>query len=326
MGVKFSNNAEGTLSAGINAVVTTLTLNAGEGAYFPIVSAGASDYFWATLTNVAGQREIIKVTQHSAGDVFQTIERAADSIQEEAVPTAYSFSTNDTCQLRLNKEALLGFSQGTTETSYIIDIPNSGPRVKNNAGTMEIRNNADGDYADLHAEGLTLEAALAIGGAITGATTINASGAATVASLVLSGSITGATTINASGAITGLSLALGGAITGATSIACSSVTASGTITAEQLTSTDDITAVGTVQAEHLYSTDDAVINDDLLVSGAAQVVGTSTLGTVNASGAITARDHGTAATDEVVNVCYGTGSPPAASSTTIGALFIKYVA
>jgi len=34
--------------------------------------------------------------------------------------------------------------------------------------------------------------------------------------------------------------------------------------------------------------------------------------------------HGAAATDQVVNVCYGTGSPPAANTTTEGALFIKY--
>lgn len=39
-----------------------------------------------------------------------------------------------------------------------------------------------------------------------------------------------------------------------------------------------------------------------------------------------AADHGAAATDMLVNVCYGTGSPPTASSTTIGTLFIKYQA
>lgn len=38
------------------------------------------------------------------------------------------------------------------------------------------------------------------------------------------------------------------------------------------------------------------------------------------------KDHGSAATDMLVNVCYGTGSPPTATTTTIGALFIKYTA
>lgn len=44
------------------------------------------------------------------------------------------------------------------------------------------------------------------------------------------------------------------------------------------------------------------------------------------SGALEAADHGTAATDQVVNVCYGTGSPPTASTTTEGTLFIQYTA
>jgi len=43
------------------------------------------------------------------------------------------------------------------------------------------------------------------------------------------------------------------------------------------------------------------------------------------SGAV-ALDHGTAATDMIVNVCYGTGDPPTASDTTEGALYVKYTA
>ncbi len=43
------------------------------------------------------------------------------------------------------------------------------------------------------------------------------------------------------------------------------------------------------------------------------------------SGAVAA-DHGTASTDQIVNVSYGTGSPPTASTTTEGSLFVKYVA
>lgn len=37
-------------------------------------------------------------------------------------------------------------------------------------------------------------------------------------------------------------------------------------------------------------------------------------------------DHGLAAKDMVINVCYGTGDPPAASTTTEGTLFLKYAA
>ena len=43
------------------------------------------------------------------------------------------------------------------------------------------------------------------------------------------------------------------------------------------------------------------------------------------SGCVSA-DHGTASTDQVINVCYGTGSPPTANTTTEGTLFIKYTA
>ena len=46
----------------------------------------------------------------------------------------------------------------------------------------------------------------------------------------------------------------------------------------------------------------------------------------NLTGTPLAPDHGTAATDMLVNCCYGTGAAPSASSTTIGSLYIKYVA
>lgn len=42
--------------------------------------------------------------------------------------------------------------------------------------------------------------------------------------------------------------------------------------------------------------------------------------------AVEAADHGAAATDQVINVCYGTGAPPAANTTTEGALFVQYTA
>jgi len=53
---------------------------------------------------------------------------------------------------------------------------------------------------------------------------------------------------------------------------------------------------------------------------AAAVVAGSLVANMEAS------DHGTAATDMLVNVCYGTGDPPAANTTTEGTLFIKYTA
>ena len=43
------------------------------------------------------------------------------------------------------------------------------------------------------------------------------------------------------------------------------------------------------------------------------------------SGAV-AKDHGTASTDQIINVSYGTGSEPTASTTTEGSIYIKYTA
>lgn len=40
--------------------------------------------------------------------------------------------------------------------------------------------------------------------------------------------------------------------------------------------------------------------------------------------ALITADHGTAANGEVVCVCYGTASPPAASTVPIGSIFVKY--
>ena len=44
-----------------------------------------------------------------------------------------------------------------------------------------------------------------------------------------------------------------------------------------------------------------------------------------AGDSVVVNDHGTASTDELVNVCYGTSDPPAANTVTEGALFIKYI-
>jgi hypothetical protein len=106
MGVKFTNNGEGTLVAGINTTVTTLTLNSGEGAKFPVCSAGPTDFFYATLIDISGNREIIKVTQRT-GDVFNVIEREVDD------STASAFSADDKVQLRLPKIVLEAFRDDT---------------------------------------------------------------------------------------------------------------------------------------------------------------------------------------------------------------------
>jgi len=66
-------------------------------------------------------------------------------------------------------------------------------------------------------------------------------------------------------------------------------------------------------------------NTDAEVSDAVTKAHTQNTDTALGSGCV-ALDHGAAATDMVVNVCYGTGDPPAANTTTEGALFVKYTA
>jgi hypothetical protein len=90
MGLKVTNNAFGTLNAGITSSSTTIVLQAGEGARFPTLSAG--DYFYATLIDTTNNLEIVKVTARSTDTM--TVVRAQDNT------TARAFSTNDRFELR----------------------------------------------------------------------------------------------------------------------------------------------------------------------------------------------------------------------------------
>ena len=90
MGLKVTNNAFGTLNAGINSSATSIVLTAGQGARFPTLSAG--DYFYATLIDTSNNLEIVKVTARSTDTM--TIVRAQDNT------TARAYSTNDRFELR----------------------------------------------------------------------------------------------------------------------------------------------------------------------------------------------------------------------------------
>lgn len=66
-------------------------------------------------------------------------------------------------------------------------------------------------------------------------------------------------------------------------------------------------------------------NTDAQISSAVTASHTQNTDTALGSGC-EAADHGTAATDMVINVCYGTGAEPAANTTTEGTLYVKYTA
>ena len=85
------------------------------------------------------------------------------------------------------------------------------------------------------------------------------------------------------------------------------------------------------QDGNLGASNTTIVGKDISSAGqfAASVIAGVTLltaSTTTATVAMNAPDHGVAATDAVVNVCYGTGAPPAANTTTIGSIYIKYTA
>jgi len=96
MGVKFANNAFGTLNASIASGDASLTLSSGQGARFPSLSAG--NYFYATLIDTSNNLEVVKCTARSS-DVL-TITRAQEST------TARAFAVGDRVELRVTAAGL----------------------------------------------------------------------------------------------------------------------------------------------------------------------------------------------------------------------------
>jgi hypothetical protein len=121
MGIKLSNNAFGTLAAGINSSATSITLTTGQGARFPTLGAG--DYFYATLVDTSNNLEIVKCTARST-DVL-TVVRAQEST------TARAYNTGDRIEIRLTAQTFIDSTtvtpasvsdQANTSTGYF-DVP-----------------------------------------------------------------------------------------------------------------------------------------------------------------------------------------------------------
>jgi hypothetical protein len=102
--LKYKNNAQATLSSGINDSVTTITVS--DGSLFP--SLTGAEYFYLTLEDVSYNREIVKVTARSGNDL--TVVRAQDNT------TARAFSTSDKAELRMVSAILTDLSA----PSYIV--------------------------------------------------------------------------------------------------------------------------------------------------------------------------------------------------------------
>jgi len=87
----------------------------------------------------------------------------------------------------------------------------------------------------------------------------------------------------------------------------------------------EVNNISDANATDLTDGGDTTLHDHDGISENTSARHTQDTDTALGSGAVAA-DHGTAATDQVINICYGTGDPPAANTTTEGALFVQYTA
>jgi hypothetical protein len=130
MGIKLTNNAFGTLAAGINSSATSITLTTGQGARFPTLSAG--DYFYATLVDTSNNLEIVKCTARST-DVL-TVVRAQEGT------TARSYSTGDRIEIRIT---------AATFVDAVNPILNLGYTPVNKAGDIASKPIRHSSYNDI---------------------------------------------------------------------------------------------------------------------------------------------------------------------------------
>lgn len=94
--VRFTNFASSLLAVGVNSSATTLAVTGGQGARFPVLTAG--QYFYVTLEDASLNREIVKVTAR-ATDSF-TVVRGQDGT------TARAWLAGDSVALRFNAAAI----------------------------------------------------------------------------------------------------------------------------------------------------------------------------------------------------------------------------
>ena len=91
MSITLENNAFGLTAQAISSTATTISLSAGDGIRFPILSSG--EFFYATLQSVTNNFEIVKVTART-GDTFTVVRGQEDTL---AIP----FPTNSRFELRV---------------------------------------------------------------------------------------------------------------------------------------------------------------------------------------------------------------------------------
>ena len=132
MGLVFKNNANTTLSSGVNDSTTTIPVT--EGSVFPVADATNDTFFFATLADDTNN-EIVKVTTSSgnAGNQNLTVVRAQEGT------TARSFSSGDKVELRLTAGMVDTFNlsgNAITLSSNKMGFGDSSPEVSLDLGSQ----------------------------------------------------------------------------------------------------------------------------------------------------------------------------------------------
>jgi|9_EtaG_2_1085328.scaffolds.fasta_scaffold02935_5 hypothetical protein len=127
MGVKVTNNAFGTISAGINNSDTTVALDSGQGARFP--SLGSGDFFFATLIDTSNNLEIVKVTARSSDSM--TVVRAQDNTSARAFAIGDRFELRPTAALfnELISPSNLTLSGDLSVDTNVLKVDSSNNKV-----------------------------------------------------------------------------------------------------------------------------------------------------------------------------------------------------
>jgi microcystin-dependent protein len=137
MALKLSNNAVGFLAATLAATDTSIALQPGQGALFPVLANG--DWFPGTLVASSGAIEIVRVTARSTDSL--TVARAQEGTAAQA------FSPGARLELRMTAGAQQGI---VDDLKALIDA--ISPRV----GDIKIWRGAIADIASIHGPGWQL--------------------------------------------------------------------------------------------------------------------------------------------------------------------------
>lgn len=119
MPIKLANNASGTLATAVSASDTGVALTTGDGAEFPVLTAG--DYFYATVTSSQGTQEIVKVTARSGDSI--TVVRAQEGT------LAAGFAAGARFELRVTAQSVLDAIQDSEKDTTITTATGTGSQV-----------------------------------------------------------------------------------------------------------------------------------------------------------------------------------------------------